>query len=206
VAKKKAKRKNPGDGATAVVEQGGSGGKTGPIGSAAVGAPAEAEAYVPAAARRPARVGRRSPFEIYKKGQGYYTRMGTAIGAGVLVLAGAHYLYEKLGVYYDENRIWTLYLRVGVPVAFIAVMGLIIYWVVGLSRRCCDFMIATEGEMKKVSWSTRKEVIGSTKVVIAVVVLLGLMLFLVDLVFLVFFNTIGVLRGPGILKTVFGIG
>ncbi len=132
--------------------------------------------------------------------------MGTAIGGGILVLAGAHYLYEKLAVFYDETKIWTLYLRVGVPVGFIALMGLLIYWVAGRSRRCCDFMIATEGEMKKVSWSTRKEVVGSTKVVIVTVLLLGLMLFVVDLLFMILFNTIGVLRGPGILKSVLGIG
>ena len=34
-----------------------------------------------------------------------------------------------------------------------------------------DFMIATEGEMKKVNWSTRREILGSTWVVIAVTML-----------------------------------
>ena len=51
------------------------------------------------------------------------------------------------------------------------------------SKRAADFMIATEGEMKKVSWSSRKEIIGSTKVVIVTSLLMGVILFLVDLLF-----------------------
>ncbi|MFQ6049008.1 MAG: preprotein translocase subunit SecE [Phycisphaerae bacterium] len=66
-------------------------------------------------------------------------------------------------------------------------------------------MIATEGEMKKVSWSTRREVIGSTKVVIAVVIMLAVMLFVVDTVFAVFFNFIDVLKILEI-KQLLGLG
>ena len=59
---------------------------------------------------------------------------------------------------------------------------------------CSDFMIATEGEMKKVNWSTRREIIGSTKVVILFTVLLALLLFVVDLSFQALFSWIGVLK------------
>ena len=55
-------------------------------------------------------------------------------------------------------------------------------------------MIATEGEMKKVSWSTRQEIIGSTKVVIFTTIFLAMLLFLVDLCFMKFFQFIGVLK------------
>ncbi|MBU0718456.1 MAG: preprotein translocase subunit SecE [Planctomycetes bacterium] len=55
-------------------------------------------------------------------------------------------------------------------------------------------MVATEGEMKKVSWSSKAEVIGSTKVVIMFTVLLAALLFVVDLVFQRFFTYIGVLK------------
>jgi len=55
-------------------------------------------------------------------------------------------------------------------------------------------MIATEGEMKKVSWSTRHEVVGSTKVVIMFTLLLAVALFVVDLVFQRAFSWIGVLK------------
>src|SRR2546428_634240 len=34
--------------------------------------------------------------KIYKPGQGYYIRVGTATGAAVLILAGTGFVYEKL--------------------------------------------------------------------------------------------------------------
>jgi len=55
-------------------------------------------------------------------------------------------------------------------------------------------MIATEGEMKKVSWSTRRELIGSTKVVIMFTIFLAVLLFFVDLGFQELFSRIGVLK------------
>ena len=64
----------------------------------------------------------------------------------------------------------------------------------GVKRGTCDFMNATEGEMKKVSWSSRNELIGSTKVVIAATIFLGGLLFVVDAAFIKFFQFIGVLR------------
>lgn len=142
---------------------------------------------------------------IYKPGQGRYTRLGTVVGAGLIALAGANFLYEKLGVIRDPAVGWTLWVQAGVPVLAMAAVGALVYWVVGLNRRACDFMIATEGEMKKVSWSTRREVIGSTKVVIAVVIMLAVMLFVVDTVFAVFFNFIDVLKILEI-KQLLGLG
>ncbi|MCD6378651.1 MAG: preprotein translocase subunit SecE [Planctomycetes bacterium] len=60
--------------------------------------------------------------------------------------------------------------------------------------RSADFLIATEGEMKKVSWSSKKELIGATKVVIITTFLLAAMLGAVDLAFAFFFKEIGVLQ------------
>ncbi|MBU0641058.1 MAG: preprotein translocase subunit SecE [Planctomycetes bacterium] len=66
-------------------------------------------------------------------------------------------------------------------------------------------MIATEGEMKKVNWSSKKEVIGATKVVIVTVLALGAMLFIVDIFFMTVFGGIGVLK-VDILGKLFGTG
>jgi preprotein translocase subunit SecE len=63
-----------------------------------------------------------------------------------------------------------------------------------VNRKSSDFMIATEGEMKKVSWSSRREVIGSTKVVILFTIALACFLFVVDLAFQTLFSAIGVLK------------
>ncbi|MCP4709719.1 MAG: preprotein translocase subunit SecE [Planctomycetes bacterium] len=55
-------------------------------------------------------------------------------------------------------------------------------------------MIATEGEMKKVSWSSRKEIMSSTLVVIITVAIMALLLMAVDLGFSYLFYEIGVLK------------
>ena len=49
-------------------------------------------------------------------------------------------------------------------------------------------MIAAEGEMKKVSWSSRKEIAVSTVIVIVVVIVMAVILYVTDLSFRVFFN------------------
>jgi preprotein translocase SecE subunit len=54
-----------------------------------------------------------------------------------------------------------------------------------------DFLIATESEMKKVSWSSRAELIGSTIVVIVTVVLLAIVIWTFDTVFIFGARTLG---------------
>ena len=51
-----------------------------------------------------------------------------------------------------------------------------------------DFLIAAEGELKKVNWSSRREVAVSTLVVIIVVVLMAALLGTTDLVFQMVFE------------------
>jgi preprotein translocase SecE subunit len=158
---------------------------------------------------KPTRAGARGQkafFDVYKGGQGAYTRKGTALGAAILTLAGANFLYEQLSVFRDD-RAWTLWLQTGIPLLMVVLLGLITFWVVGVNRKACDFMIATEGEMKKVHWSSRREIVGSTKVVILFTILLAIILFIVDLIFMSFFSWIGVLRqAPSILKLLLGGG
>jgi preprotein translocase SecE subunit len=138
----------------------------------------------------------RSFFQLYKRGQGYYTRMGTAIGAGVLAFGLADFIYDHLN--FDQNWTAGIWLKNGLPALIFAALGLGIYWVVGVNRRSCDFLIHTDGEMKKVNWTSRKEIIAATKVVIVVTLITALILFLVDYGFMRFFNWIGVLRNASI--------
>ncbi len=143
---------------------------------------------------------------IYKPGQGFYTRVGTAVGVGVLILAGGITLFDQLKASLSQDSSYYYAATYGGTVGFLAVMAFAMYWVVGLNRKANDFFIATEGEMKKVSWSTRQEVVRSTKVVITLVVIMSILLFVGDLLFMVFFNQIGVLKtGVGVLKLL-GIG
>ncbi len=140
---------------------------------------------------------RRSFFDIYKPGQGYYTRLWSGISAGVLICWFAAFLYTKFELVGEGTT--TRYIQVGVAVATIVVFGLLCYWLLAINRKVCDFMIATEGEMKKVNWTSRKDIIGSTKVVVFVVVAMSILLFVVDLFFMLFFNQIGILKGAGLL-------
>jgi len=150
---------------------------------------------------------KRSLFELYKPGQGYYTRLGTGLCGGVLVLAGGDFLWRQLEVFVDADQAWTQWMRIGVPALFVVVTGLLLYWMVCVNRGSCDFMIATEGEMKKVNWSTRRELIGSTKVVIVFTLLMGFLLFFVDTGLTLFFGWIGVLRSvPDFVRGLLGGG
>ena len=141
---------------------------------------------------------------IYKAGQGYYTRLGTAIGIGIVAVCGAYFLLDELGML-DLPVSYRLSVQYGVPASFLIVVGVLIYWLVGMARGPNDFFIATEGEMKKVSWSSRKDVVRSTKVVISSVLMLGAMLFVVDLAFMWFFHLLGVLKVFPDFARVFGL-
>ncbi len=147
-----------------------------------------------------------SGLRIYKPGQGYYIRMGTVIGAGVLVLWGALFMLDELSGLLNPNAGYYHPVRYGAAVTFIVALGAVMYWVVGLNRKVNDFFIATEGEMKKVNWSTRQEVVRSTKVVIVTVVLMGVFLFIADVLFMEFFSFIKVLKTPSMLQRLLGHG
>lgn len=142
-------------------------------------------------------------FDIYKPTQGYYTRIWSGIGYGALVIWFGYYLFEKFSVI-DAGR-YRLPVQVTAFVVTVVALGLLGYWLLALNRRVCDFLIATEGEMKKVSWSSRKEIIGSTKVVIFVLVFMSVLLFVVDLFFMLFFNAIGLLKGTDMIEAIKGI-
>ncbi len=134
-------------------------------------------------------------FRIYKKGQGYYTRVGTAVGGGLLVLAGGHFVWSSLT--FDENSVLGMWMQVVIPLVVILTLGVLLFWIVGVHRRSCDFMIATEGEMKKVNWTTKRQLKASTIVVIVATLIMASLLFIVDLGFMNFFSWIGVLYRGG---------
>ena len=114
-------------------------------------------------------------FKIYKRGQGYYTRLWSGLLSFAVVMIGCYILYGKL----QATNIWVSTL---VPAGIAVVFGLFLFWLVN-KPSVADFMIAAEGELKKVSWSSRKEIVASTFVVIFVMASLGLLLLATDFVF-----------------------
>lgn len=217
---------------------------------------------------------------IYKPGQGYWTRVLTAVFGGVLVLAAAAWLYQQALLIPLPDRAWItsygsavevqpgqqvellgesvigqratlgtatvetveagqsggtltvvepqmnegavrsqvqalrtpsgqmtvlsggvrgvpivdrIYVQGGMVVLVVLLGALTILYFVAIKKPAVDFLIATDGEMKKVNWSTRKDVLNSTWVVIGASALLGLYLLGFDTIFALFFEAIGVL-------------
>jgi preprotein translocase SecE subunit len=87
-----------------------------------------------------------------------------------------------------------LYLQAAGVAVLLLVGTIVIYWLVGVKASTSEFLISTDGEMKKVNWSSRKDIIGSTQVVIVWSLLIAAGLFVVDTMFSQFFRLIGVLR------------
>lgn len=132
-------------------------------------------------------------FALYKPGQGYYTRMLSAVGVGVIVLSGVAWLWEKMPtIVSDKNNL--LYYQGGMAVGVIAVFGIIVFFILN-KHNVADFMIATEAEMKKVNWPSKKEIIGSTWVVICGTAFIAVLLWCINLGFAYLFTKIHLLEG-----------
>lgn len=145
-----------------------------------------------------------SPFTIYKAGQGAVLRWSSAVGGAVIAVAGVFFLNDQLSRFaFTQQTLLTV--QASASVIALVAAGIVIFWLVGRKRNFVDFLIATEGEMKKVNWSTRREVIGATRVVIVTVLALSFVLFIVDIFFVLFFSSIGVLK-VNILRGLFGGG
>lgn len=130
----------------------------------------------------------------YKSGQGYWVRIFSAIGFGAITAYTAAWVYGQLGTLPVPTEQLGLY-QGGGTAAVLLIAAIIIYWLIYVKPRTSEFLIATEGEMRKVNWSTRKEVIGSTWVVIAISAIIAVILLVTDLLFGSFFSWVGVLEG-----------
>lgn len=155
-------------------------------------------------------------FTILKKGQGYWTRMGTAVAAGLIICLAATFIYNEMPSWI---RPWflpaqlnslepaertaamdyavTMSSRITLAVAAAVLVGLsLLAWRLMNKPSNVDFLIATDSEMKKVNWTSRKELIGSTKVVILFMFLIAIILFGIDILFGYLFYFMNVLKTP----------
>ncbi len=136
--------------------------------------------------------------DSYKKGQGRLTRRGTILGIMALVAAGLWVYTQRraLGLHVAQmpwGKYWSIALGgdLELPVLFApeAVLPLLIglgsiwftYRLVSYPR-FADFLIATESEMNKVSWSSRPRLMQDTIVVLTTLALLTVVLFLMDVI------------------------
>ena len=86
------------------------------------------------------------------------------------------------------------YAQIGAAAFILAVGVWCGYWFVGRNRTSVEFLIATDSEMRKVNWTTRREIMGSTYVVIGAGFLVALSLFLIDYGFSHLFIAVDLLR------------
>ena len=121
-------------------------------------------------------------FDIYKRGQGKYTRLCSAFGIAIIAGLGCLQLYKKLQA--GDLGLWA---ETMVPAGLFVILALLIFWLVN-KPSLADFLIAAEGEMKKVSWSSRQEIAVSTFIVIVVVVSMAVLLGTTDIGFRTFFT------------------
>jgi preprotein translocase subunit SecE len=116
-------------------------------------------------------------FNIYKRGQGKYTRLSSAFAIATIAGLGCLQLYKKLQA--GDLGLWA---ETMVPAGLFVIFALLIFWLVN-KPSFADFLIAAEGEMKKVSWSSRQEIAVSTFIVIVVVIVMAILLGTTDIGF-----------------------
>lgn len=128
----------------------------------------------------------------YKRNQGVRVRRLTMLGLLVLLGSGVFSLMNS-ALLVTSARDWVLELpftdfrltllpelRYTLPLLLLAASLWLAYRLVNLPQ-FADFLVATEAEMNKVSWSSRKQLIRDTITVLITVFLLTMFLLLVDL-------------------------
>jgi preprotein translocase subunit SecE len=148
-------------------------------------------------------------FTVYKSGQGYWTRMASAGGAFLVICLTVLFLWDQIpprlnAALLPDNPTsdqakhalaLANNISLGICAAtFIGLMGLA-WWVINKPTNA-QFLIETDIEMKKVNWTSRRELIGSTKVVIVFMFLIAFLLFGVDIFFGYLFYFMHILKNP----------
>jgi len=92
----------------------------------------------------------------------------------------------------DSSLAW----RLGAPGVTLAVLGWFCFRIVHYPR-FAEFLIATESEMNKVSWTSKDDLYQSTLVVLSTVLILAAYLFVVDWFWLFLLRMVDVLQFSG---------
>ncbi len=142
-----------------------------------------------AGSNEPLAQGTHVAFAIYKPGQGKWTRILTAVGAGLMTLYMVYWLVGELNGLHTTNK-GTIQAIVGIGLV-VGVAALL--WYLLNKPRIVDFMIATEAEMRKVNWPSQRELVGSTWVVVCGTFMMASLIFILDVAFAQFFIWIRIL-------------
>lgn len=125
----------------------------------------------------------------YKRTQGLKARRYTLLGLLLIGWSGVYSIVSHdmlfgdwtLKMPFSGDRTWTLLTdtQYTVPI-LLAALAFWLAWRVINMPVFADFLIATEAEMNKVAWSTRKRLVQDTIVVLVTVVLMTLFFLVVD--------------------------
>jgi preprotein translocase SecE subunit len=130
----------------------------------------------------------------YKKSQGQRVRRGTMLSILILAGCGIWALFLRSTLATGASLHWTMQIpfsggrsiivlpdaQYTLPIILAGISVWVSYRVIHFPA-FADFLIATEAELNKVSWTTRKRLIQDTIVVLSTVVLLTCFLFIIDL-------------------------
>jgi preprotein translocase SecE subunit len=140
-----------------------------------------------------------------------YSRIAVGVALGILALFASVSLYNALIELPDiAEGLNVPLVGIGLTWGLLSSFALFVFlgffvcvFVAGLEtglrpiddggRKTVEFLIDTQGELQKVSWPTRYELIGSTAVVIVSIVVIGIFVLGVDWVVSVAMKYIGVL-------------
>ena len=124
-------------------------------------------------------------FEVYKKGQGVKSRLVAVITLVAFIGFGCYALWGALGGYMTSALAvggLSVPLSALIPAALFVALVLLALYILNRSR-IVDFLINTEGELRKVAWPSRDDVMRQAIVVIATVMILAVIIFMFDIVF-----------------------
>jgi len=148
-------------------------------------------------------------FDAYKKSQGQRVRRGTMLGILLLAGCGVWTLISHNTLVYnlEEGNLWWVPIpfsggervallkdvRFTVPLLLAAASLWFAYRLVNFPT-FADFLIATEAELNKVSWTTRKRLWQDTIVVLVTVIMFTVFLFVVDIAWGFLLSKVGVIQ------------
>lgn len=141
----------------------------------------------------------------YKRNQGTRVRRATLLGVVLLIGCGIYTLVSHrtlqttaswtIPIPYTEGWVIPVLPNVGLTLPLLLTgLALWLSWRVVNYPVFADFLIATEAEMNKVSWTSRKRLVQDTIVVLMTVLLLTVFLFVVDMAWAWGLTKIGVLQ------------
>ena len=125
--------------------------------------------------------------QLYKPEEATRSRGGLAASLGAIVLYGIISLWEWLAVDFWVDDLAGGWLGDEFPISPRSILAMVlilisafVIYILANNVKIVEFLIATEKEMEKVSWPPKNEVISSSIVVVATVIIMAVYLGLVD--------------------------